>query len=91
YAAPLPRGEFTREGGFETRPYIRWCVHRNLRPTPFPSWEGCRPQAAGWFPAPCAAQPPSYPPKPPSLEGGCRLFRGGVPPQRRGVSPVSDI
>ncbi|MDR0935205.1 MAG: hypothetical protein LBM98_00820 [Oscillospiraceae bacterium] len=22
YAAPLPRGEFTGEGGFETRPYV---------------------------------------------------------------------
>jgi hypothetical protein len=24
-------------------------------PVPIPSVEGCRPQAAGWFPAPCAA------------------------------------
>ncbi|MDR0935142.1 MAG: hypothetical protein LBM98_00500 [Oscillospiraceae bacterium] len=49
YAAPLPRGEFTGEGGFETRPYV-YCTSRNPRPNPFPSWEGCRPQAAGWFP-----------------------------------------
>ncbi|MDR0937679.1 MAG: hypothetical protein LBM98_13475 [Oscillospiraceae bacterium] len=30
------------------------------RPTPIPSVEGCRPQAAGWFPPQDA--PPSKPP-----------------------------
>ncbi|MDR0935793.1 MAG: hypothetical protein LBM98_03825 [Oscillospiraceae bacterium] len=61
-AAPLPRGEFTGEGGFETRPYV-YCTTHNPHSSPrhyslsiinyqnpFPSWEGCRPQAAGWFP-----------------------------------------
>ncbi|MDR0935308.1 MAG: hypothetical protein LBM98_01350 [Oscillospiraceae bacterium] len=32
-AAPLPRGEFTGEGGFETRPYV-YCTTRNPRPNP---------------------------------------------------------
>ncbi|MDR0935879.1 MAG: hypothetical protein LBM98_04270 [Oscillospiraceae bacterium] len=32
-AAPLPGGEFTGEGGFETRPYV-YCTTRNPRPNP---------------------------------------------------------
>ncbi|MDR0936360.1 MAG: hypothetical protein LBM98_06775 [Oscillospiraceae bacterium] len=38
--APLFRGGCLRRGG--------GC--RNPRPNPIPSVEGCRPQAAGWFP-----------------------------------------
>ncbi|MDR0936061.1 MAG: hypothetical protein LBM98_05190 [Oscillospiraceae bacterium] len=30
--------------------WLRGYNPRNLRPTPIPSVEGCRPQAAGWFP-----------------------------------------
>ncbi|MDR0935783.1 MAG: hypothetical protein LBM98_03775, partial [Oscillospiraceae bacterium] len=33
-------------------------------PTPIPSVEGCRPQAAGWFPAPCATYPRNPRPNP---------------------------
>ncbi|MDR0935065.1 MAG: hypothetical protein LBM98_00110 [Oscillospiraceae bacterium] len=55
-------------------------THRNLRPnprnyslsiincpTPIPSVEGCRPQAAGWFPAPSATRPRNPRPNPTSL------------------------
>ncbi|MDR0936590.1 MAG: hypothetical protein LBM98_07925 [Oscillospiraceae bacterium] len=69
---------------------------RNLRPTPFPSWEGCRPQAAGWCPPQGATPQPTCAPPIPSVEGWLR--RAGVvsPPQRtqpssKPTSLISDI
>ncbi|MDR0935062.1 MAG: hypothetical protein LBM98_00095 [Oscillospiraceae bacterium] len=48
-------------------------------PVLIPSVEGCRPQAAGWFP-PQGATPCAPPPKPPSLEGGAASAAGGAAP-----------
>ncbi|MDR0935765.1 MAG: hypothetical protein LBM98_03680 [Oscillospiraceae bacterium] len=36
-------------------------------------------------------QPPSYPPKPPSLEGGSRLSGGGCVPSSKLPSLIFDI
>ncbi|MDR0935502.1 MAG: hypothetical protein LBM98_02335 [Oscillospiraceae bacterium] len=52
YAPPLPRGEFTGEASATPHPT---CA------SPFPSWEGCRPQAAGWFPRAVRGVSPSKP------------------------------
>ncbi|MDR0935107.1 MAG: hypothetical protein LBM98_00325 [Oscillospiraceae bacterium] len=51
-------------------------------PVLFPSWEGCRPQAAGW------SHPTSYPPKPPSSEGGAASAAGGATGVTRGGRPT---
>ncbi|MDR0936989.1 MAG: hypothetical protein LBM98_09940 [Oscillospiraceae bacterium] len=54
---------------------------RNQRPNPYPLCGGVRPQAAGWFPAPCADAPNVQTPIP-SVEGYAR--RRGVVPRRSG-------
>ncbi|MDR0935123.1 MAG: hypothetical protein LBM98_00405 [Oscillospiraceae bacterium] len=58
FAAPLPRGEFTGETSASSQPRNPASPQPTCAP-PFPSVEGCRPQAAGWFPR--RTQPPSNP------------------------------
>ncbi|MDR0937212.1 MAG: hypothetical protein LBM98_11070 [Oscillospiraceae bacterium] len=52
---------------------------RDPRPNPFPSWEGCRPQAAGWSPRAVRGRNPVLPSKAPLFRGGCRRSGGGCP------------